>query len=147
MTKKDQQLIWEASLPPAPQAPRPNTAPDSYAICESLADEIGDKTLADLRSFISEAQSGALMKFCKNLLEVVNNEYAYRNSMPGEDEDAEDPKNKSSDVLPRQNKAARNLMRVNKMDPQSAHDTAKKLVASRPEGPHSRFGTRGYFSN
>jgi hypothetical protein len=143
MTKKDKQLIWEASLPPAPQAPRPNIAPDSYAICESLADEIGDKTLEDLRAFLGEAQSGALLKFCKELLELVNDQYAYRNHDFDADEEAEDPKNKSSDVLPRQNKTARNLMRVNKMDPGSAHDTAKKLV----QGPYERMGTRGYFSN
>jgi hypothetical protein len=121
---------------------------DAYGICERIADELGDETLDQLRQFISEADGTQLLQFTHDLLEVINNEHSYRYHNFDADEEAEDPKNKSSDVLPRQNKAARNLMRVHKMDPGSALDTAKGLVKSRPQkGPYSRFGTRGYFSN
>jgi len=59
---------------------------DTYEICETFVAEIGDKALNQLRDFISEANSGNLIRFCKDLLEVVNDEYGYRNQMIADEE-------------------------------------------------------------
>jgi hypothetical protein len=60
---------------------------DMESISENLVDEIGDKTLSDLASFLEEADSLRIIKFIRILFQDVRDQQKYRNQTHDDDED------------------------------------------------------------
>jgi hypothetical protein len=58
-----------------------------YSITESLVDEIGDKTLDDLVTFLGDADHKQIITFIRTLLQDAKDQQKYRNQM-GADEQA-----------------------------------------------------------
>jgi hypothetical protein len=82
-----QQIVNEAWFPAGDPQDTAHLHPevDTYGICESIADEIGDDTLEQLVAFLADADSRSLTKFCKELYQVVNGEHGYRNQRMEDD--------------------------------------------------------------
>jgi hypothetical protein len=94
MTKKDQQLIWEASLPgnhnPLSEWNADDTqTPNATQVIERITDEIGDDTLEMLVSVIGSLNQSSITSFVKELFIMSKSERAYRNQDMSADNDYE----------------------------------------------------------
>jgi hypothetical protein len=52
---------------------------DVVGVCETLVDEIGDKTLQNLYTLIDNSNDFELVNFCHTLHEFLESQLAYRN--------------------------------------------------------------------